>query len=368
MAPPEKQASTPQSIVESFTAAGTLEAAQSLLDTIPTTKAELVALKDAAAARSKELQESAGAQINASLAFLEQQLDVRLKEFEKRPIDAVGNVLGDAVSGAGNLAGKGIKASGEQMGKAFDTAKEIVNNEVKAFSEKSGWERAQQLSGLAAIAVLVGYPIYKLAEKISNAGKKEGEKPGFFRQILKATGIFALSTAAVNFLGPRVLAAQQAGGKQSPDSSTTKVDTPKTETAKKDEKTVPEKQTAPDAVNEGWQFGNHRMCVINRNGQRLLSVNKKVFNTNIIVPILGAQDVSKNITTVQRSIDGGLAIAYSSRIGNGLAEISQSECQRIADSLAKATSLTTLTVQTKENGAAKERKFEFTPEISPNAS
>ncbi|MBM3227505.1 hypothetical protein FJZ27_01415 [Candidatus Peribacteria bacterium] len=440
MAPPEKQTSTPQSIVESF-ASASIEEASDLLHSLPTTKAELVALKDAAVARSKELKRTAGEQINISLAFLERQLDARLKEFERRPIDAVGNVLGDAVSGAGNLAGNGIKASGEQMGKAFDTAKQVVYNEAEAFSKKSGWERAQQVGGLAALAVLVGYPIYKLAEKVSNAGKKEGEKPGFFRNFLKVTGILALSTAVVNFLGPRVLAAQKAGGKQSPNSPSTQ----KSEEAAKPEAPAPEapaaEGTADDSAEkrvtddqmaqgeeaakpeakarkrrgnaemrakiraeaaidaadaakevavppanppqakvpgvhskpkepsspvetekEGWEFGRHRMCFIERNGQRFLSVNNNIFHTKIILPILGARDVSSNITTVQKSIDGGLAIGYSHPLGKGLAEISQSECQRIADALSDATSTKTMEVQTTKDGELKKYNLEFSPE------
>ncbi len=343
MASPEKPVPTPQTIVDSFTVAGSLEAAQGLLNTIPTTKAELVVLKDAAMARSEQLKASAEGQINTGLAFLEKQLADRLKQFEKRPIDAVGNVLGDAVIGAGNITGETIKTSGEQLGKAFDTAKQVVYNEAEAFSNKSGWERAQQVGGLTALAVLVGYPIYKLAEKISNAGKKDGEKPGFFRNFLKVTGILALSTAAVNFLGPRVLAAQQGGGKQSPDASKTKVDKPKD-----DAKPNPPPENEPkdpgvsstdkknNFIGRAFEFDGKKMGIVDLGGKKLLKVDGKTYAVHLIGNgfIENAQfslvgNVINRITDLQFALTN-LRLSYDGLSGKpGYVSIGEQECKRL---------------------------------------
>jgi hypothetical protein len=105
------------------------------------------------------------------------------------------------------------------------------------------------------------------------------------------------------------------------------------------------------------------MNLVHRGGQKLLSIDGRVFQTKIVVGYVIKKDVSDRIIDVQRLGDGGLRIRYLGLAKKeGFVDVSQAECTRIAEALSKAKGPVSLKVQTKENGKDAERSFECTPE------
>ncbi|TSC98316.1 MAG: hypothetical protein Greene101449_951 [Candidatus Peregrinibacteria bacterium Greene1014_49] len=228
---------------------------------------------DKLAVAAKETKEETMANLVAALDVLEKEYKRRKDAIVEQPVVGTSNLLGDTVQktseviGAGvtktgEIAGGTVRYSGEQVGKALETGKQIFGNEADAWSKKSGWERATQVGGLAVLTGVPLYLIYKLAKRVSNAGLKDGEKPGFLRKILKFTGMVALSTAAVNFLGPRVLKAQE-----------------KKSEAGKPEKALYEESKAKDAVSEKILFGqtflHTEVKIVEKDGVKLMKIGGK---------------------------------------------------------------------------------------------
>lgn len=359
---PENLPPAQQSIIDCLSKvdnhAAAIEALADQLPKIPTTRGELVALREATVAQSKVWCDKQKCRINIGLDYLQHRLDERLLSFQKNNVGAVADMVGDVVRGAGDLAGKGISASVEQVGNSFETAKQVVYNEAEAFSKKSGWERAQQVGGLTALAILVGYPIYKLAEKISHAGVKEGEKPGFFRKLLKYTGILALSTAAVHFLGPRVLAAQ------SPDAT-------KSQTQPSENLAISSVENKEDFLGRYFTFNGTKMSVVKSKGQKLLQVGENQFSVRWLGNNLwersqsfAAGNVNNYIIDIQLEQDG-LRIQYRAFAGflSGDVTLSRKHCTSIANTLSddKKHSLFLTVVR---NGIPEEMTLEFTPETT----
>lgn len=218
----------------------------------------------------------------------------------------------------------------------------------------------------------------------------ENENKGFFRKVgrgfwtaLKVLGIFTLASKAVNYFGPSEVRATKSAPADTPPEPP-KPATPPKEPAQRDapkknpvaaptanspQVKAPEADSKPkepsspvETEKDGWKFGEHRMCLVERSGKKFLTVNGRVFHTNYI-GFLGKTDVSGNILGVERRSDGGMHIRYTiPLLGERIADVSHAECVKAAETLANARGAVSLTLQTTENGKKKERSFECTPE------